>query len=258
MTANHRLLREDEYLATWRLLEDRIFTGQDFHVPYAIKDNPFRESSWQVILLPWELHDGTFLFPEEELYESGEWKDDDVQDGCLLFKTLRDHGIEEFVISDERFWSTYCESSDTDPRQSWLCFTDRICERWDWPDFEHLFTDLFCAYSRDGNWCAISIHDPEYTVFGAAPEIMDAYLSRVGGLEAVKERFQFVDVSSGGLGPKVLTRDEVRQIYAIPGWEMPDLPEGYPHDPVVRKRIQEWGMRLGRSHPLYRHAEKER
>jgi len=196
-------LTKAEFEAQFGALHDRIFRRFDDGVAF---DNGFFPSGfvnpdWQVVLLCDRIG-----FAACDIEDGEERNPDFPNEYEILLDVLAGKGVQEVVVTSAR--------TMTLEMSSFVCRPDIDTVREGFVACDVWCTEL-SIFDRTGLWGLFS-HFDNYGVLGGAPEIMEPYIEKAGGLETIKHRFKaWAESQSEGewLEP------ELRKIYDLAGWD---------------------------------------
>lgn len=249
MTALVESLSNECFADEWESVVKRVFNireGEDRMELWGYPGScPFLDTAWQRVALPYELwRGGVILYPETAVYSAcpdpmayldGLGEGEDFEGTPSLFKTFRDLGIDEVLLTN---YPAY-ENPDHwlyGPPDYW--FSERPLDESGKPvDFgSAIKLEPVVACSRDGTWGMVSYIE-YHSVLGGTEVFMEAFLANAGGLDAVKHRFWQVDIVCSGFDTEFRgPRQTVDRFYDMLGWEHPKFPKA-----IQRLRRERYG-----------------
>ena len=192
-----------EFEAQFGTLHDRIFRRSKWGTVFHEGPFPagFVNPDWQVVLLRSGISSAGYI------PEIGEKYDPNFPDEYEIFlDVLAEKGVEEVVVASSR--------AEIDPGVlAFACRPDIDTVR-ECFDACNVRVEWLSMFDRSGSWGLFSVYD-NYGVLGGAPEIMEPYIEKAGGLATIKRRFsEWAESYPEGewLG------SELRRLYDLAGW----------------------------------------
>lgn len=196
-----RLLGNDEFMADWQPRLDKVFRPLPEKQRRLPGLRPFQDDTWIIVAMHGAINHGDFGYCERDP-ETGKWDDASIDDIDILYDTWHARGIREALVTERPYTNPKRAPKAALPVTVW----DAALVNLDPGTVRSLMNRKFevspwysALVGEDQTWGLIAVDDPTVSILGGTPDFMNDYLARAGGLQAVKERFQYSDVMSGGL-----------------------------------------------------------
>lgn len=210
-----RIVSSDEYERLWKPIRDKVFAPGTGNIDLP-DDSPFLRDDWTRIALPYSFWSGRYEKPVGFPDPTGTAEDEYLDDRPNIFATALELGAKEIFVSGEPVQV-----------EEYVAFHPSV------EGADAVFATGFdgrglppLVFDNTGLWGLTSYFE-DNGILAGAPEFMERYLDRIGGLEYAKYRFYAYDIETGWCLYSN-KKEVILPFYAMIGWDPPRYPDGDP------------------------------